>query len=377
MSDKKNPTRQTFAEIDLPAIAYNIKAIRRLVGPKTKIMAIVKANAYGHGIAEVSKFIQKGYADAFGVAFPEEGKVLRESGIKKTIQVFTLPAKEQIPLFLDYDLEPTISSLHEAKLLDGAAGRRRKSLQCHIKIDTGMNRIGVRVHELSQFLSKIRTLRRIEIRGVCTHFATAEWSDRNFRNTQFAEFQLAMEILRKHGVEYDLAHCANSASTIDAPETHLDMVRPGLCMYGIYPSPHLAEKVILKPALRLRTTISMVKWIDKGESVSYGRKFIAEEKTQIATLPIGYADGYPRILSGKASVLLRGGLYPIVGNICMDQFMIDAGTKPIVVGDEVVLVGEQRGTRIGFSDLAQLAGTISYELMCGLANRIPRVYKKK
>lgn len=371
----KSPTRQTIAEVNLSAIAYNAKLIKRIVGERTKIMAIVKANAYGHGLVEVSKFLQGGYVDQFGVALPEEGKTLREAGIRKPITVFTLPTKSQASLFYDFDLQPTISSVHDVHVLESGGKESRKKLSCHLKIDTGLNRVGVRVHELSQFISQIRKYKKLEIHGVYTHFATAELPNKDYAKTQFAEFQLAREILRKHGVSYDVSHCANSAAILNLPETYMDMVRPGISLYGIFPARNLEEKIPLKPALRLKTFVSLVKWIDSGESVSYGRKFVAKQRTQIATLMIGYADGYSRLLSNRSSVLIHGEAYPIVGNICMDQLMVDIGNASIKIGDEAVLIGNQSEKRINVWDLADHMGTIPYELLCNISQRVPRVYK--
>lgn len=374
MPSKRIPTRPTVAEIDLGAIAHNARLIRHTVGPKVKIMTVVKANAYGHGLPEVGRFLEKRYADYFGVAFPEEGRVLRENGIRKPIHVATLPAKSQATLYYDFHLEPTICSLTGARALNAAARGSRRTLLCHIKIDTGMNRIGIRVHQLGEFLSKIRRLRHLEIKGVYTHFATADEPNKEFMHAQLAEFRVALEVLRKHNVSYDLAHAANSAAIFEEPDSHFDMVRPGIALYGLHPAKHMRAKTNLKPAMRLKSTVALVKWINKGEGVSYGRTYVAAQRTQIATLPIGYADGYSRGLSGKSFVLIHGKRFPIAGRVCMDQMMVDVGNASVVTGDQAVIIGQDGETTVDAWELADLIGTIPYEIVCGISPRIPRIY---
>lgn len=374
MPSKRKPTRPTVAEIDLGAIAHNVCLIRQTVGPKVKIMTVVKANAYGHGLTEVGQFLEKRFADYFGVAFPEEGKRLRESGIRKPIHIATLPAKSQADLYYDFRLEPSICSAVEARILNSAARGRRRTLPCHIKIDTGMNRIGVRVHELGEFLSKIRRLRHLEIKGVYTHFATSDEQNKEFMRAQLAEFRLALEVLRKHHVSYDLAHAANSAAVFEEPDAHFDLVRPGIALYGLHPAKHMRPRLNLKPAMKLKTTVALVKWIDKGEGVSYGRTFIAPHRTQIATLPVGYADGYSRQLSGQSFVLIHGKRFPIAGRVCMDQMMVDVGHSPVAAGDQAVLIGQEGGKSVDVWELADMIGTIPYEIVCGISQRIPRTY---
>lgn len=376
MPSKNIPTRPTVAEISLGAIAHNARLIRRTIGPKVQLMAVVKANAYGHGLLEVGQFLEKSYADYFGVAFPEEGRRLRENGIRKPIHVATLPAKPQASLYYDFHLEPTICSPFEARILNAAAKGRRRTLHCHLKIDTGMNRIGIRVHELGNVLSKIGRFRHLEIKGVYTHFATSDDPNKEFMRTQLAEFRVALEVLRKHNVGYELAHAANSAAVFELPEAHLDIVRPGIALYGAHPAKHMRSRVNLKPALSWKSVVAMVKWIDKGESVSYGRTYIAPNRTQIATLPVGYADGYSRRLSGKAHVLIGGRRFRMAGRVCMDQMMVDAGNSSVATGDRAVLLGRDGEHTVDVWELADLIGTIPYEIFCGISQRIPRVYLK-
>lgn len=370
------PTRPSRAEIDLSAITYNLTGIRNKIGETTKILAVVKANAYGHGDAAVCRYIEKKYADYFGVAIVEEGIGLRSAGITKPILVFSLPVKNEIEPFFDFDLEPTVSSLGDAETLDRIAGKRKKTIEVHLKIDTGMNRIGVKPKELSSFLSGIAHLRRIEIKGVYTHFATAEEKDKTFALQQFELFQDALRTLRRQGVEPELIHCANSAAILDLPQTYCTMVRPGISMYGYYPSRESARSVPLRPAMSVVTNVSLVKSIDAGESVSYGRRFVANKRTKIATLPLGYGDGYSRLLTGKSVVLIHGTRFPVVGTICMDMMMVNVGNTDVAAGDKAILLGKENGQEISCWDLAERVGTIPYELLCGFSARIPRTYVK-
>jgi alanine racemase len=368
--------RPTIAHIDLSAIGFNLDSIRKKVGETTKILAVVKANAYGHGDVPVSRFIEKRRADYFGVAIVEEGIALREAGIAKPVLVFTPPLKKQLDPYFVYGLEPTISSVQDAEMLDRAGRRFRKTVEAHLKIDTGMNRLGMKERDLESFLASIAGMRKIEIKGAFTHFATAEDRDKSFTLRQFELFQDSLALLRRNGVDPGLVHCANSAAILDLPQTSCSMVRPGLSMYGLYPSRQSSRSVPLRPAMSLTTSVAYVKSIDTGESVSYGRRFVASKRTKIATLPIGYADGYSRLLTGKASVLIGGRKFPVVGTICMDMMMVDVGDSDVVVGDEAVLIGRQNGQEITCWDLAERIGTIPYEIFCGISARVPRQYTK-
>jgi len=368
------PTRPTVAEIDLSAIAFNLRGVRRRIGQGVGIMAVVKANAYGHGLETVSSFVEKGLADCFGVAFPEEGLALRMAGIRKPIHVFTLPTPEQAPLYTEYDLEATVSSPREVSLLQRAGVKARKTLPIHIKIDTGMNRLGVKPADVDALTSELGRATKVEVKGVFTHFATADEPRKEFAMHQLDEFRRTLDRLRGLGVVPEVVHCANSASILDLPETTFSMVRPGVMMYGYYPSKTTSESIPLRTALKLKTRVALVKWIGPGESVSYGRKFLATRRTQIATLPIGYADGYSRLLTGKAFVLIHGKKFPVAGSVCMDQIMADVGEEPVEVGDEAVIIGSQGNTAVSAWDLADSLGTIPYEICCAISSRVPRVH---
>ena len=368
-------TRPTVAEIDLKALAYNLKGIRRKVGRQVSVMGVVKANAYGHGIVEVAKFLERQSIDYLGVANAEEGVVLREAGATAPIHVFTLPSKLQAPLFGSYDLEPTVCSQHDAALLNAQAQRLGKTIPIHVKIDSGMNRIGVEPKELKKLLTALAKLRRLEIKGVYTHFAMADIRDKSFSRLQLAEFHQALDVLQKEGVTAEVIHCAGSAGILDLPESYFSMVRPGIMLYGYYPSRETTESVPLKPVLSLKSRVSLVKWVEPGESVSYGRRYIAKQKTRIATLPLGYADGYMRSLTGRSSVLIGNRRFPTAGTICMDQLMVDVGNEDVRVGDEAVLIGQQRRERISAWDLAATVGTIPYEICTNISSRVPRIHR--
>jgi alanine racemase len=371
-------TRSTFAEINLKAIGSNLLHIREKVGKHVSIMAVVKANAYGHGSASVAKYIEKKYADAFGVAFPEEGVVLRKAGIKLPILVLVnLLTREQAKVCIDHKLQPAVCSVYEAATLDTLGRKMRRTIPVHLKVDTGMNRAGVKVHDLEMFLSGIQKTMRIEIQGVFTHFATSDWHDKVFAREQLRLFQQALEILRKHGIEPECIHAANSAAILDFPESYFSMVRPGLSIYGYYPSDEVSRELPLTPALSWKTRVSLVKKIGAGESVSYGRRYIAQHHTGIATLPLGYGDGFSRLLMGKARVIIHGRKFPVVGAICMDQLMVDTDDADISPGDEAVIIGSQGKETISALDLANHLGTIPYEICTAITSRVPRIYIKK
>jgi alanine racemase len=368
-------TRPTVAEIDLKALAYNLNGIRRKIGRRVAVMRVVKANAYGHGIVEVARFLEGEKIDYFGVANPEEGVILREAGLTAPIHVFTLPSKLQTSLFGSYDLEPTVCSQHEATLLNTQAQRVHRTIPIHVKIDTGMNRIGVDRKELKKLLRALAKLRHLEIKGVYTHFAMADVRDKSFSKLQLTDFHQALEVLDKEGVSAEFIHCAGSAGILDLPESYFSMVRPGIMLYGYYPSRETTESVTLKPVLSLKSRISLVKWIEPGESVSYGRRYVAKKKTKIASLPLGYADGYMRSLTGRSTVLIGNRRFPTAGTICMDQLMVDVGSADVRVGDEAVLIGQQHRERITAWDLATTLGTIPYEICTNISSRVPRIYR--
>lgn len=339
-------------------------------------MAVVKANAYGHGLVEVAKYVEN-ITDYLGVAILEEGRTLREAGLKSPIHIFTLPAKAQAELYPRFDLEATICSLQEARWLQRAAERAERTIDVHLKVETGMNRIGARVEELPSLIRSLRRYRRLRVKGLFSHFATAEEKDKSFARTQLDRFHQAIEVARREGLSPELYHIANSGAILDLPESYFSMVRAGIMMYGYYPSADTTESVSLRRAMRLRSKVSYVKWIDAGETVGYGRRFVATRRTTIATVPIGYADGFTRLLSGRASVIINGKLFPVVGTIAMDQMMVNVGKDDVEVGDEVVLIGSQGNVTLSAWDIARKLGTVPYEVCCWVSARVPRIYRRK
>lgn len=337
-------------------------------------MAVVKANAYGHGVEEVSMFLEPELADCYGVATAEEGMALRKSGVESPIQVFTLATADQAPLYVSYGLEATVCSVADMELLDSLGKKLGTTIAVHLKLETGMNRIGVRREGLEEVLRALGKADRVRLKGVFTHFATADERDKGFLRTQLSEFHQGLEEIRKQKLEPEVVHCANSACILDSPETWFSMVRPGIMMYGHYPSRTTSESIPLKPAMSLKTIVALTKRIRPGESVSYGRKFVAERETTIATLPVGYADGIMRILTGRMEALIGGRRFPVVGSICMDQLMVDVGKSDVAAGDEAILIGKQGGEEISAWDLAEKVPTIPYEICCAISSRVPRIY---
>ena len=337
-------------------------------------MAVVKANAYGHGLTEVARFLERQRVDYFGVANVEEGVVLREAGMKTPILAFTLPARSQKKLYGEFGIDSTVCSEPDIRLLNAEGERSGRTIQVHLKVDTGMNRLGAKVRDLPKLLALLGKMRRLELRGVYTHFATADQKDKTFSMQQLEEFHRALEVIRKEGASPEQVHCAGSAAIMHLPDSYFSMVRPGLVLYGCYPSHEITRSFPVKPAMTFRTLVSLVKWVEPGDTVSYGRRYTAVRRTKIATLPLGYADGYPRSLTGRSEVLLGGRRCPVAGTICMDQLMVDVGRLGIEIGDEAILIGRQKRERIDAWDLARLAGTIPYEIFTNISARVPRIY---
>ncbi|MDD5135936.1 MAG: alanine racemase [Candidatus Omnitrophica bacterium] len=366
--------RPTWAEIDLRAIEHNFKQVRRLVGKETNIMIVVKANAYGHGIVEVSKVLERLGVDYLGVATTDEAVRLRENGIKTPILVLGSVLPDEVKVLIRNNITLTLCNedLLEAIRKETADGLKAK---VHIKVDTGMGRIGVWHEEALHFIKNLAQEKHIVIEGIYTHFSSAGRDD-FFTNYQIESFEKLLARLEGFDIRVPLRHAANSIATVDFKRSHLNLVRPGLIIYGMYPKHTFPKLIKLKPALSLKTKIVYIKETPPGRSISYGRTHVTQKHTRIATLPIGYADGYARNLSNRASVLVRGRYAPVVGKVTMDQTMIDIGhIRGVKIGDEVTLVGCQGREEIRMEKLARLAGTIAYESVCSISNRVPRVYK--
>lgn len=372
----QRPSRPTAAIIRLPILTSNLRLIQRRVGRGVRIMAVVKANAYGHGMVPVSRYLEAHGISDFGVAFAEEGATLRAEGILSAIHVFALSHDAQADLCVRHRLEATVATSDSIRSLQRTAERRRRTVRVHLKIDTGMNRVGIRPDEVPAILRELGRARRLELKGVYTHFATADEPGSPFVREQIARFDRAIESVIKAGLEPEVVHAANSGAILHQRDAVYSMVRPGILMYGYSPSGPDDHTLAVQPALTWKTRVAMVKRIAAGESVSYGQRFRADRPTTVATIPVGYADGLFRSLTGKdAGVLLHGRRFPIVGTICMDQCMVDCGEEDVRAGDEVVLIGRSNDETITAWDVAKIAGTIPYEVTCAISARVPRAYQ--
>lgn len=374
--------RPTRAYIDLNKLDKNIRALKRLITANqcnAEYMAVVKANAYGHGAVEVSKQAIKSGAKWLAVAMPEEGAQLREAGIKAPILVLGAIDESAAKLIVEYDLTQTVFSEDIVKLLNELGKKYDKRVPVHIKLDTGMGRIGIRdAKELVHFIEIIKNLPYIDHQGIFTHFATADEKDKNFTQEQFNKFMDMLAMCKAHDIDFRYIHAANSAASIEYPNTYFDIVREGIAMYGYYPSTQIdTEKVVISPILEWHSKIVHIKEVETGCSIGYGRTFITDKNMKIATIPVGYADGYNRLLSNTGHVLVRGQKAPILGRICMDQTMIDISHIPgVTKGDDVILIGSQGQNTITADDIAKLCHTISYEILTSISSRVERLYIK-
>ncbi|BCJ95544.1 alanine racemase [Anaerocolumna cellulosilytica] len=364
------------ANINLDAIYHNIEKTKNMLTAGAKLMVIIKADGYGHGAVPIARTLYP-LADAYGIAIIEEAIELRKNGIDKPILVLGHTSKEQYKQLVEYDITQTIFQYCAAKELAIEARREKKCAKIHIKIDTGMSRIGFydSIDSIEE-VKKIARLEGIEIEGIFSHFACADASDKTSAKRQLERFLSFIKQLEEEGIYIPVKHMANSAGIIDLPEAYLDMVRSGIATYGMYPSEEVIQKRIpLEPAMEIKTHVSYVKEVEAGIGVSYGSTYVTEKKTKIATIPVGYGDGYPRQLSSKGRVLIHGKAAPIIGRVCMDQFMVDASNiEEVKQGDVVTLVGEDNGERITVEELAALAYSFNYEFVCNVGKRVPRIY---
>lgn len=370
--------RPTWVEVDLGAFAANLQAVKGLVGPRVKVMAVVKANAYGHGAVRLAQVAARSGAHQLAVATLDEAVTLREAGVKLPILVLgtSIPG-DGVEEAVAKDIAQALCTVELAEALSAAAARRGKAALVHLKVDTGMSRIGVRPDEAVPFMERVGRLPGLRFEGVFSHFAASDEPDNPYTELQFRRFQDTLAALAQAGYSFPYRHIANSAAILDHPEMHLDMVRPGCILFGSWPGEKTQRKITLKPTLTLKTRIVFLKRVPGGTPVSYGLTYKAPAERLLATLPIGYADGYRRGLSNKASVLVRGRRAPIVGRVCMDQCVVDVTAVPgVALGDEVVLIGRQGDEEITGEELAALLGTLDLELFCGIAPRVPRVYQE-
>ena len=361
--------RPTYLEVNLTQIKKNLDAIRAQVSP-ARVMPMVKANAYGHGVDGVVPFIEP-YVDYMGVALVEEGVHLRQLGVRKPILVAGATLPQQVPLFAEYDLTLTGSSIELMETAEEVSRSTDTSIKTHLKIDTGMERVGVREYEAERLIVKTASYRHLMVEGIYTHLANSELADRTYSSMQLERFQQVLDLYGKHSLPVPpLRHVCNSGGILNLPEAHFDMVRPGVLFYGVYPGDEVDRVVEVKPALTWHSRVAFAKRTKPGRPVSYGSLWQPEAETGIVTIPCGYADGYFRRMTNRAQVLIHHKKYPQVGRICMDQFMVDVGDDEVRVGDEVILLGEG----IAAEDLAQWMGTNEYEVMTNISSRVPRLY---
>lgn len=367
------------AKVDLSAIRHNVSQIRKKLKKDTKLMVIVKADAYGHGAVPVAKALDEDGIDAYGVAIIEEAIELREAGITKPLLILGYTPKEQYSLVVAYDVIQTVFQYEMAEALSREAFSQGKTARIHIKLDTGMSRIGFSdTGESIEVIKRIAALDGIRIEGLFSHFAKADEADKASTSLQLKRFLDFADLLEQEGINIPIRHIANSAGIIDYPEAECNMVRCGIATYGIYPSDLVNQKEIrLIPAMELKTHVIFVKEVEAGVGVSYGSTYVTKKKTKIATIPVGYADGYSRNLSNLGKVIIHGQFVPIIGRICMDQFMVDVtGIEDVRQGDTVTLFGRDGDNKISIEELAAWSHSFHYELVCTIGKRIPRVYTR-
>jgi alanine racemase len=372
-------SRPTFAEIDLAALRENYAIVRKSVPSRAAVLAVVKADAYGHGFLEISRELERQGVDAFGVAFLAEAIQLRKSGIDKPVLLLggIYPGQER--KCVGFGISSAVFSLEQLKAFDLAAGKLYRKALVHLKVDTGMGRLGVPYDQVPTLLDALKLLPNIYLEGVVSHFASADELDESgqyFTRQQAERFAWTVDQVRRAGFSPRYLHIANSAGALLNDYPFCNLVRPGIALYGALPSSDFQGRLTLKPVMRLKSKIAMLKWVEPGTTISYARRFSAEKRSLIASVPVGYADGYPRALTNKGQALIRGQRAQVSGTVCMDWIMLDVTSIPdVAVGDEVTLMGEDRqGNRVLAEELALLAGTIPYELFCGISKRVPRVY---
>lgn len=366
--------RPTVVEVNLQQLANNFHAIREKVG-SAKIMPILKANAYGHGLVEIARLMESLGADYLGVAVLEEGIMLREVGVKAPILVLGGILGSQIPAFIENDLTITASSVEKLCQVEMIADQIKRKARVHLKIDTGMERIGVHYYNAKEIIDASLKCKHLEVEGIFSHFANSESADLSHARLQIERFDEILSYYEVHGIQMPcLRHMANSGAILQLPEAYYDMVRPGIMVYGIYPSSDVMRSVEIHPALKWKSRVVYFKVIKPGHPVGYGSTWQTDQMVRAVTVPVGYGDGYLRNMSHKAQVLIRGKRYPVIGHISMDQIVVNIGWDSAYNNDEVVLIGEMQGEVINPEDLADWAETIPYEILTNINTRVPRVY---
>ena len=366
--------RPTYLEIDLEVLAANYRAIAAHVAP-ARVMPILKANAYGHGLVEVARKLESAGAPCLGVAYLEEGLRLRQHDVRVPVLVLGGILGSQIPRFITHDLALTASSIDKLRAIDEHAGALGRTATVHLKIDTGMERIGVHWYSAEPLLEESLKCRHVRIEGIFTHFANADERDLGHARLQLERFQEVLRFYERRSLPCPLRHAANSGAILQLPESYLDMVRPGVLLYGASPCVDVPLRIPVKQALRWLTRVVYFKVVKPGNPVSYGSSWAPTELTRVVTLPAGYGDGYMRAVSGKAEVILHGKRYPVVGRVCMDQIMVSIGWDSAHNGDEAVLLGASGEATITIEELAAWAGTIPHEVLTSINTRVPRVYR--
>ena len=368
------------ADIDLDAVLYNMESMHKKLKPGTKIAAVVKADGYGHGAVEISRVLENlPYLWGYAVATSNEAMQLVEAGRKKPIIILGLSFPEQFEEIVENDLRPAVCTYETAQALSDIAAEKNKVCRIHIKVDTGMSRIGFQVTpESADTVARISKLPNIMIEGIFTHFARADESSKAPAYEQFKQFEKMIAMVEEKGVQIPLKHCSNSAGIVEIPECNMDMVRAGITLYGLWPSEEVDKtKISLKPVMSLRSRVAYVKELLPGRQISYGGTFTVKKKMTVATVPVGYGDGYARGLSNKGWVLIKGQKAPICGRVCMDQFMVDVTDIPgVKIGDTVTLLGKDADEEITMEQLGELSGRFNYEFACLITPRVPRIYHK-
>lgn len=367
----------TWVEINLDAIAQNVKNIKKLIGERSELMAVVKGNAFGHDILEVPSVVLNNGATRLAVARLEEGISLRKAGITVPILVLGLTLKEQAELLILYNITPAVCDFEMIERLSKSAVKMNRIAKVHLKIDTGMGRLGILSEDALSFIKKLMHLNNIEIEGIFTHFSVADEKDKTYTENQFKKFTEVLNILEREGIKIPIKHVGNSATLLDLPDMWLNMVRPGIAIYGLYPSMEVQKTIKLIPAHSFKTRIVFIKELSAGKCIGYGRTYTTTKKrTKVASLPVGYADGYNRLLSNQGEVLVRERRVPIIGRVCMDQCMVDVTDLPQVeIGDEVVLWGRQGEELITVEEIAEKIKTINYEIVhMPDKKRVPKLF---
>ncbi len=365
--------RPTQLQIDLRLLKENYLKIKSHVFP-AKVMPILKANAYGHGLVKVGQLMEELKADYIGVAVLEEGILLRESGVTIPILVLGGIWGNQIPVFIKYDLAMTASSIEKLKQIDEISIELKKKAKVHLKIDTGMERIGVHYYSADKLLEESLKYKNILVDGIYSHLANSENSDLSYTRLQFERFNEVLRFYEKHSIEAPIRHISNSGAICQMPEANLDMVRPGIMLYGVYPSYEMIKPIQVLPALQWKSLVVYFKVIKPNHPVGYGSKWVSDHNIRAVTVPVGYGDGYLRSMTGSAEVIIHDKRYPVVGSISMDQLVVNIEQDSAFNGDEVILIGKSEQSEIKVEDLAKWAGTIPYEILTNINTRVPRIY---